>query len=91
MSAALRSTSYQVTRFYRPPELLLDSEYYRYCFVAHILFIPSYFSCLVDVWSAGCCVGEMLKGQPLFCGKDVKNQLKLVVLALGSPTNEDIM
>jgi glycogen synthase kinase 3 beta len=75
MTNVVRSTSYQVTRFYRPPELLLDSDQY---------------SCLVDVWSAGCCVGEMLKGEVLFPGRESKHQLKLIIQALGPPTENEI-
>uniref|UniRef100_A0A7E4WD63 Protein kinase domain-containing protein n=1 Tax=Panagrellus redivivus TaxID=6233 RepID=A0A7E4WD63_PANRE len=75
MANVIRSTPYQVTRFYRPPELLLDSDQY---------------TCLVDVWSAGCCVGEMLRGEVLFPGRDGKHQLKLIVQALGSPSDADV-
>uniref|UniRef100_A0A914Z3I7 Protein kinase domain-containing protein n=1 Tax=Panagrolaimus superbus TaxID=310955 RepID=A0A914Z3I7_9BILA len=75
MTNVVRSTPYQVTRFYRPPELLLDSDQY---------------SCLVDVWSAGCCMGEMLRGEVLFPGRDGKHQLKLIMQALGTPTENEI-
>ncbi|XGW09570.1 hypothetical protein V3C99_011673 [Haemonchus contortus] len=71
----MTSTPYQVTRFYRPPELLLGSENYNWT---------------VDVWSAGCVVGEMVKGNVLFPGRDTKHQLKLIRRALGSPTDADM-
>ncbi|VDO27290.1 unnamed protein product [Haemonchus placei] len=67
--------SFQVTRFYRPPELLLGSEYYNWT---------------VDLWSAGCVVGEMLRGNVLFPGRHGRHQLKLIFLCLGSPTDEDV-
>ncbi|WKY06046.1 hypothetical protein Q1695_006331 [Nippostrongylus brasiliensis] len=70
-----KSTSYQVTRFYRPPELLLGSEYYNWT---------------VDLWSAGCVVGEMVRGNVLFPGRHGKHQLKLIFLCFGSPTEADI-
>ncbi|KAK6051637.1 kinase domain protein [Cooperia oncophora] len=70
-----KSTAYQVTRFYRPPELLLGSEYYNWT---------------VDLWSAGCVLGEMLRGNVLFPGRHYKHQLKLIFLCLGSPTEEDV-
>ncbi|VDP01975.1 unnamed protein product [Heligmosomoides polygyrus] len=70
-----KSTSYQVTRFYRPPELLLGCEYYNWT---------------VDLWSAGCVVGEMIRGNVLFPGRHGKHQLKLIFLCIGSPTEEDI-
>nr|CDJ95880.1 Serine threonine protein kinase-related domain containing protein [Haemonchus contortus] len=71
----MKSTAYQVTRFYRPPELLLGSEYYNWT---------------VDLWSAGCVVGEMLRGNVLFPGRHGRHQLKLIFLCLGSPTDEDV-
>ncbi|VDM69727.1 unnamed protein product [Strongylus vulgaris] len=71
----MSSTPYQVTRFYRPPELLLGSENYNWT---------------VDIWSAGCVLGEMVKGNVLFPGRDTKHQLKLIRRALGSPTEADM-
>ncbi|KAK6734941.1 hypothetical protein RB195_018253 [Necator americanus] len=71
----MTSTPYQVTRFYRPPELLLGSENYNWT---------------VDIWSAGCVLGEMVKGNVLFPGRDTKHQLKLIRRALGSPTDADM-
>ncbi|VDN25224.1 unnamed protein product [Gongylonema pulchrum] len=71
-----KSTSYQVTRFYRPPELLLEATFY---------------SPQVDVWSAGCVLGEITKGGILFAGRDAKHQLKLVVDALGSPDDDELL
>ncbi|RCN52364.1 kinase domain protein [Ancylostoma caninum] len=70
-----KSTAYQVTRFYRAPELLLGAEYYNWT---------------VDLWSAGCVVGEMLRGNVLFPGRNGKHQLKLIFLCIGSPTEEDV-
>ncbi|CAD5229414.1 unnamed protein product [Bursaphelenchus okinawaensis] len=76
MKPNVESTAYQVTRFYRPPELLLDAVYY---------------SPLVDVWSGGCVLGEMLRGHVLFPGRDTKHQLRLVIEALGSPGCEELL
>uniref|UniRef100_A0A0K0DMK2 Protein kinase domain-containing protein n=1 Tax=Angiostrongylus cantonensis TaxID=6313 RepID=A0A0K0DMK2_ANGCA len=71
----MTSTPYQVTRFYRPPELLLGAENYNWT---------------IDIWSAGCVLGEMVKGNVLFPGRDTKHQLKLIRRALGSPTESDL-
>lgn len=68
-------TEYVVTRWYRAPELLLNSENYT----------PA-----IDVWSVGCIIGEMLGRKPLFPGKDYVEQLKLIVNILGMPTEEDM-
>ncbi|CAJ0586896.1 unnamed protein product, partial [Mesorhabditis spiculigera] len=70
------STFYQVTRFYRPPELILRSTRY---------------DTTVDVWSAGCVLGEMLKRMVLFPGRDTYETLKLIVTILGSPKPEDVV
>ncbi|ETN84207.1 hypothetical protein NECAME_17207 [Necator americanus] len=45
---------------------------------------------LADIWSAGCVLGEMVKGNVLFPGRDTKHQLKLIRRALGSPTDADM-
>lgn len=66
-----RSTAYMVTRFYRPPELLLKSTFYTW---------------RVDLWSAGCVVGEMLRKEVLFPGRDPKHQLRLIFSTLGVPS-----
>ncbi|CAI5452439.1 unnamed protein product [Caenorhabditis angaria] len=68
------STPYQVTRFYRAPELLLDCKDYYW---------------FVDVWSAGCCVGEMMTGTILFPGESTRKMLKLIVRVLGFPSPKD--
>ena len=47
-------TEYVVTRYYRAPEVMLSSHEYD---------IP------VDVWSAGCTLGEVLTGNILFPGQ----------------------
>uniref|UniRef100_A0A0M3IEM6 Protein kinase domain-containing protein n=1 Tax=Ascaris lumbricoides TaxID=6252 RepID=A0A0M3IEM6_ASCLU len=65
----------EVTRFYRPPELLLEATFY---------------SPLVDVWSGGCVYGELLRGGVLFPGRDAKHQLKLIVDTLGIPSDDEM-
>ncbi|KAH7720817.1 CMGC/GSK protein kinase [Aphelenchoides avenae] len=70
-----RSTPYQVTRFYRPPELLMGAQEYG----------PH-----VDVWSGGCVMGEMLRGKVLLPGCDSQQQLTLIVRALGVPDAETL-
>ena len=42
-----------ITRYYKPPEILFGAKFYG----------P-----LVDVWSAGCVLGELLIRSPLFPG-----------------------
>ncbi|EPB72302.1 hypothetical protein ANCCEY_08619, partial [Ancylostoma ceylanicum] len=54
--------SYHVTRYYRPPELLLGAKIY---------------GCEIDIWSAACVFGEMLRGAVLFPGKNTFNQMEV--------------
>ncbi|XP_022948704.1 mitogen-activated protein kinase homolog NTF6-like [Cucurbita moschata] len=48
-------TEYVVTRWYRAPELLLNT--YEY-------------TAAIDIWSVGCILMEILRREPLFPGKD---------------------
>ena len=48
------NVSYICSRYYRAPELIFGASEY---------------SGAVDVWSAGCVVGELFLGQPLFVGE----------------------
>lgn len=47
-------TSRVVTLWYRPPELLLGASHY---------------GAAVDLWSAGCILGELFAGKPILPGK----------------------
>lgn len=55
-------TDYVVTRWYRPPELLLMCRY----------------SFPIDLWAAGCIAAEYVMGRPLFGGRDYVHQMELV-------------
>eukprot|EP01063_Lacrimia_lanifica_P017465 TRINITY_DN2454_c0_g1_i1.p1 TRINITY_DN2454_c0_g1~~TRINITY_DN2454_c0_g1_i1.p1 ORF type:complete len:395 (+),score=153.96 TRINITY_DN2454_c0_g1_i1:63-1187(+) len=68
-------TEYVVTRWYRPPELLLMCQQY---------------SPAVDIWSAGCIFAEMLNRKPLFPGRDHLQQLGIICDGLGKPSDEDL-
>jgi serine/threonine protein kinase len=60
-----------VSLWYRPPELLLNSENYDFS---------------VDSWGAGCVIAELLLGIPLFKGTSELNQLEKIADLLGPPT-----
>ncbi|GMS89526.1 hypothetical protein PENTCL1PPCAC_11701, partial [Pristionchus entomophagus] len=66
-------TNRVITLWYRPPELLLGEEHYG----------PA-----VDVWSAGCILGELYTKRPLFCGNQEGMQLSLISQVCGTPTPE---
>lgn len=50
-------TEYVATRWYRAPEIMLNSKGYTKS---------------IDVWSVGCILAEMLSNRPLFPGKHCK-------------------
>lgn len=68
-------TTLVVTRWYRPPELLLQLRRYT----------PA-----IDMWGVGCVFGEMFKGKPILAGNSDINQAHIIFDLVGSP-NEDNM
>ncbi|CAD7925265.1 unnamed protein product [Amoebophrya sp. A25] len=66
----VRFTNRVVTLWYRAPELLLGSTRYGVG---------------VDTWAAGCVLGELVLGKPLFASKDEEQALELIFNRLGSP------
>lgn len=70
------SVSYITSRYYRAPELMFGSRTYDY---------------KIDLWSAGCVIGELLLGEPLFKGEMAHSQLIEIIKKLGSPTEEQIL
>lgn len=66
-------TSQIITLWYRPPELLLGSEYY---------------DASVDVWSLACIMVEIHTLIPLFMGDSEIDQLYKIFKILGTPTDE---
>ena len=68
-------TEYVVTRYYRAPEVMLCSHQY---------------SKSIDIWSIGCSFAELLSKSYLFPGDNYLTQIKLIIEALGSPSDQDI-
>ena len=64
-----------VTRWYRPPELLLQLRRYT----------PA-----IDMWGAGCVFGEMFKRKPILAGKTDLNQAEIIFDLVGSPNDENM-
>ncbi|KAH8861890.1 Serine/threonine kinase NLK [Schistosoma japonicum] len=60
-----------VTQFYKPPELLLGSNFY---------------TAAVDQWSVGCILGELLCRRILFQSSSSFRQLDMIFNLLGSPS-----
>lgn len=90
-------TEYVATRWYRAPEIMLNSKGYTKS---------------IDIWSVGCILAEMISNKPIFPGKHCKwprlspslfsytqtvlslstdlDQLNHILGILGSPSQEDL-
>jgi serine/threonine protein kinase len=76
LSAAAGMTEHVVTRWYRPPELMLSPNgFYDYS---------------VDIWSCACIMGELLLRTPVFPGKNFVHQLTLIFNVLGPPSADEV-
>jgi glycogen synthase kinase 3 beta len=70
------SVTYIATRGYRAPELLFDSAKYGF---------P------IDVWAAGCVLGQVLNhGEPLFWGDSNQEMVIAIARYIGAPTQADL-
>ena len=70
------NVSYICSRYYRAPELIFGATEY---------------DTMIDVWSNGCVIGEMVLGQPMFPGESGVDQLVEIIKILGTPTREQIL
>lgn len=68
-------TTLVVTRWYRPPELLLQLRRY---------------TSAIDMWGVGCVFGEMFKGRPILAGNSDLNQAQMIFDLVGSPNEENM-
>ena len=63
-----------VSLLYKPPEILLGSKIY---------------DCAVDLWSAGCILGEMYIGEPMIQGKNEADQCNKIFQLIGTPSENE--
>ncbi|KAF1850898.1 Pkinase-domain-containing protein [Cucurbitaria berberidis CBS 394.84] len=68
-------TTLVVTRWYRPPELLLQLRRYT----------PA-----IDMWGAGCVFGEMFKRKPILAGHSDLHQAQIIFELIGSPNDQNM-
>lgn len=68
-------TEYVATRWYRAPEIMLNSKGYTKS---------------IDIWSVGCILAEMISNRPIFPGKHYLDQLNHILGILGSPSKDDL-
>lgn len=66
-------TDYVITRWYRPPELLLENTNY---------------TTAVDIWSVGCVFAELYNRKPIFPGRNTMDQLRLICENVGKPPED---
>merc|ERR1719379_2069706 len=70
------NVAYICSRYYRAPELIFGATDYN---------------TVIDIWSMGCVMAEMVLGQPLFPGESGVDQLVEIIKVLGTPTREQLM
>ncbi|EER19187.1 hypothetical protein Pmar_PMAR028652 [Perkinsus marinus ATCC 50983] len=69
----LNQTNRVITRWYRPPELLLGTTIY---------------DSKVDTWSAGCILAELIRGKALFPGESETEVYRMLADTLGAPCEQ---
>lgn len=67
-------TSYQTTRWYRAPEILLETTY----------------DAKADVWSCACIIAELVCRHAILCGKDSADQMRRILRLTGKPSVAEI-
>jgi serine/threonine protein kinase len=67
---------YICSRCYRAPELIFGATHY---------------STMIDVWSLGCVILEMLHGVPLFIGESSIDHLIEIIKVMGTPTKTQVI
>ncbi len=73
-SRRVHLTNRVITLWYRPPELLLGADSYDYS---------------VDIWSAGCILGELLTCRPVFPADEEKKVFQMICERCGTPDSRD--
>lgn len=69
-----KMTNQVITRWYRPPELLLGARFY---------------SSKVDLWSTGAIFAELMLRTPYMPGESDAEQLEVIFKARGTPTDQE--
>jgi serine/threonine protein kinase len=67
---------YICSRCYRAPELIFGATHY---------------TTMIDIWSVGCVLLEMLYGSPLFVGNTSVDHLIEIIKVLGTPTKTQVI
>ena len=70
-----RCTKYVVMRWYRAPEVTLNTQSYTE---------------IVDLWSVGCVFAELLGRKPIFPGQNQTDQITTIISTMGALADEDM-
>jgi len=70
------NVAYICSRYYRAPELIIGASEYT----------P-----MIDVWSEGCVLAELLLGNPIFVGGSGVDQIIEVIKVMGTPSKEEML
>ena len=73
LDPAETNVNYICSRYYRAPELVFGSSNYTNS---------------IDVWSAGCVIGELILKRPVFPGDTGVDQIVEIMKILGTPSRE---
>lgn len=96
-------TEYVATRWYRAPEIMLNSKvlfgspnanicpnYVQGLIATLTILLTQGYTKSIDIWSVGCILAEMLSRRAIFPGKHYLDQLNHILGVLGSPSPEDL-
>ena len=90
-------TEYVATRWYRAPEIMLSFQSYTKASILppqkekrSFRMYADWCFWVVDLWSVGCILAELLGGRPFFKGRDYVDQLNQILHYLGTPNEETL-
>src|SRR5271169_4626238 len=73
------------------PDIIVHPSSYLGRRITLLLLVCSYrLFLIVDIWSTGCVMAELLTGSPLFPGESGIDQLVEIIKVLGTPSKEQI-
>eukprot|EP00300_Choanocystis_sp_HF-7_P005278 c13991_g1_i1.p1 GENE.c13991_g1_i1~~c13991_g1_i1.p1 ORF type:complete len:524 (+),score=87.84 c13991_g1_i1:488-2059(+) len=80
VASVLQSHSQGNIPVLRPPREKVSALWYR---APELLFGTRVYTSAIDLWGVGCCMAELLLGEPLFGGSSEAEQIKAMTYLLG--------
>jgi len=56
-----------------------------------LIFGATHYTSMIDIWSVGCVLLEMIQGTPLFIGESSVDHLIEIIKVLGTPTKSQVI